>query len=438
MAQYKRKNIADNAIGADKIALENNKFLRADNFAKDGYVDILKVKEDDTVEIPVLVQAVSDLEAADAATLASANLYTDNAIAAIPPVDLSAYATTEYVDTNFALLSDLSNYATLSEVSDFDAAVLAEAKDYTDLQIAAIPSVDLSAYETIVNVDSKDAATLASANLYTDNAIAAIPGVDLSGIQSDIDDLEVLTASIQSDVDDLEVLVAANVSDIDALELEMPLKETIVNVDSKDAATLASANLYTDNAIAAIPPVDLSAYATTEYVDTNFALLSDLSNYATLSEVSDFDTAVLAEAKDYTDQQIAAIPPVDLSAYETIVNVDSKDAATLASANLYTDEKIAIEDARIDDLEARLANVQKHTGDFNASPFKIHLVSGVSVINMPAPVLNHTVTIKKTGSDLATLLPHGSELIEGGANYLLTSTRQSATLVSDGTDWFII
>jgi uncharacterized delta-60 repeat protein len=116
----------------------------------------------------------------DSSSAAASTEYVDEAIAAIPPVDLSAYATTEYVDTNFALLSDLSNYATLSEVSDFDAAVLAEAKDYTDLQIAAIPPVDLSAYETIVNVDSKDAATLASANLYTDNAIAAIPAGEVA------------------------------------------------------------------------------------------------------------------------------------------------------------------------------------------------------------------------------------------------------------------
>jgi len=94
---------------------------------------------------------------------------------------------------------------------------------------------------------------------------------------------------------------------------------------------------------------------------------------------------------------------------------------------------------RLVDLQKRIANVQAHTGNFNASPFKIHLVSGESEVTLPAPVLNHTVTIKKTGEDLVTLIPHGSEQIEGSeSNYLLTSTRQSVTLVSDGTDWFII
>lgn len=84
-------------------------------------------------------------------------------------------------------------------------------------------------------------------------------------------------------------------------------------------------------------------------------------------------------------------------------------------------------------------NVSSHTGNFNASPFKIHIVTGVSTVKLPTPTLNHFVTIKKTGSDLVTLEPHSTEQIEGAAgNYLLTSTRQSVTLVSNGTDWFII
>ena len=84
-------------------------------------------------------------------------------------------------------------------------------------------------------------------------------------------------------------------------------------------------------------------------------------------------------------------------------------------------------------------NVSSHTGNFNASPFKIHLVTGVATVKLPTPTLNHFVTIKKTGSDLVTLEPHQTEKIEGAAsNYLLTSTRQSVTLVSNGTDWFII
>jgi hypothetical protein len=53
------------------------------------------------------------------------------------------------------------------------------------------------------------------------------------------------------------------------------------------------------------------------------------------------DLASIESANDYTDAQIALIPPVDLSLYETIVNVDLKDAAKLAEAKAYTDSQIA-------------------------------------------------------------------------------------------------
>lgn len=200
MAQYKRKNIENNAIGVDQIALDNGLFLKAENAAKTGFINILRVTSDDIVEIPF--------------------------------------------------------------------------------------------YETIANVDSKDADTLSSANTYTDNAIAAIPPVDLTQIESDVSQLQL---------------------DVTAL------------------------------------------------------------------------------------------------------------------------------DERVDTLEGLVTNVQNHTGNLNASTFKIYLLTGVSTVKLPNPVLGHTVTIKKTGSDLVTLEPHSTEKIEGTtSNYLLTSTRQSVTLVSDGTDWFII
>jgi hypothetical protein len=97
----------------------------------------------------------------------------------------------------------------------------------------------------------------------------------------------------------------------------------------------------------------------------------------------------------------------------------------------------------LDELAERLTqtsfNVSTHSGNFTAAPYKTHLVTAEAIVKMPAPVLNHYLTIKKTGSDLVTLEPHGTEKIEGlASNYLLTSTRQSVTLVSDGTDWFII
>jgi uncharacterized delta-60 repeat protein len=89
----------------------------------------------------------------DNSTAAASTEYVDSAIAAIPPVDLSAYATND-------------------DVAFRDDQILIEARDYVD--------EELLDYETILNVDSKDADTLASANLYTDNAIAAIPSGEVA------------------------------------------------------------------------------------------------------------------------------------------------------------------------------------------------------------------------------------------------------------------
>ena len=194
--------------------------------------------------------------------------------------------------------------------------------------------------------------------------------------------------------------------------IEIPFYETIVNVDSKDADTLSSANTYTDDAIAAIPPVDLTGYATEQYVDDAIAAIPpvDLTGYAT---------------EQYVDDAIAAIVPVDLTQIESDISQLQLDVTAL--------------DGRVDTLEGLVTNVQNHTGNLNASAFKIYILTGTSTVRLPNPVLGRTVTIKKTGSDLVTLEPHNTEKIEGvAANYLLTSTLQSATLVSNGTNWFII
>lgn len=60
------------------------------------------------------------------------------------------------------------------------------------------------------------------------------------------------------------------------------------------------------------------------------------------------DSSTLTSANEYTDAQIAAIPPVDLTPYETIVNVDAK----ILLAQGYTDTKIAQE---VQDRDAAIA-----------------------------------------------------------------------------------
>ena len=60
MAQLQKKFIADNAVGAAKIRLENDANLKARNAANSADVNILKVNASDRVEFASVPQSTSD------------------------------------------------------------------------------------------------------------------------------------------------------------------------------------------------------------------------------------------------------------------------------------------------------------------------------------------------------------------------------------------
>ena len=81
------------------------------------------------------------------------------------------------------------------------------------------------------------------------------------------------------------------------------------------------------------------------------------------------------------------------------------------------------------------------SADFVAEYGKLFVITDAGLINatLPVPVANKTIKIKKLGSNLITLVRSGSEKIDDiAANKVLTSTKESVTLISDGVDWFII
>lgn len=60
MAQLQKKFIADNAVGAAKVRLENNANLKARNAANDADVNILKVNASDRIEFASVPQSTAD------------------------------------------------------------------------------------------------------------------------------------------------------------------------------------------------------------------------------------------------------------------------------------------------------------------------------------------------------------------------------------------
>jgi prefoldin subunit 5 len=201
-----------------------------------------------------------------------------------------------------------------------------------------VGTVESNLAQEILDREEGDTNTLAAANQYTDDAIAAIPPVDLSGLEGDlaqeildrqaadevlqdqIDDLDALTAAMQSDIDDLDALTASIVEDVDTLE--SGLAQEILDRETGDTNTLAAANQYTDDAIAAIPPVDLSG------------LEGDLAQ-----EILDRQAAdeVLQDQID------------DLDALTASIQSDLDDVEALANANSGSIDDLT---DRVEDLEA--------------------------------------------------------------------------------------
>ena len=258
---------------------------------------------------------------------------------------------------------DLSAYSTTAEVDTKDALVLQNANNYTDDEIAKIPSTDLSDYSTTTQVDAKDQVILTAAKQYTDDNSGS---TDLSGYDTSVE------ANVKNEAIYGRAQAWANQQD----EVYAAGLQTLIN--SGDATTLQAAKDYTD---ANAPDVDLSAYSTTAQVDAkDQAILTAANTHAegqdsliasTLSQqITSGDTATLNSAKDftysreqidtkdtadraYTDTAIARIPTTDLSPYSTTTQVDAKDqailaaakadattkdTAVLAAANAYTDE----------------------------------------------------------------------------------------------------
>ena len=147
---------------------------------------------------------------------------------------------------------------------------------------------------------------------------------------------------------------------------------TTTYVDTQDGVTLASANTYTDNQIAAIPPVDLSAYYTSTQVnalpvstftnDSGYLTSTALTPYYTSAQVDALPVSTFTNDAGYltveTDSQtLSFISPdltisngntVDLttlvSGLASTTYVDQAEADAIASANTYTDNAVAIID----------------------------------------------------------------------------------------------
>jgi len=122
-------------------------------------------------------------------------------------------------------------------------------------------------------------------------------------------------------------------------------------------------------------------------------------------------------------------------------------------ANLLTDHNKATHDAlgidaatvggyTASELMASWSVVSK-SSDYTASNNEFVLVDasgGAVTITLPSPSSGGKVGVKKTDSstNTVTISPSGSETIDGASSLTIDTQYQSYTLISDGTNWYIM
>ena len=164
-------------------------------------------------------------------------------------------------------------------------------------ELAAALNDDADFFTTITtSISSGDSTTLASAQAYTDNALANFTTLpDQTGNSGEYLTTDGTTASwaplsLDKAVGDLTDVTLTTPADGDALVYDANTA-TWVNGVVDVAGAIATANEYTDNAIAAIPPTDLTGYATESYVGTAISNLVD-SAPATLDTLNELAAAL--------------------------------------------------------------------------------------------------------------------------------------------------
>jgi hypothetical protein len=99
-------------------------------------------------------------------------------------------------------------------------------------------------------------------------------------------------------------------------------------------------------------------------------------------------------------------------------------------------------EVRISALEASAtvgATVSLQATNFNAAYNFIYVITGTVNAQLPAPIANGSIQFKLNGSGPVTLVRAAGESIDFvAANQVLSAINQSYTLVSNGTDWYIV
>ena len=175
----------------------------------------------------------------------------------------------------------------------------ADKQEMVSAVLAEIPPTDLSGYYTKTQTNSaiSNAVKGLASETYVNTEIAALVGT----APETLDTLGEIATALETNSEVVATLNAAIGTKANKTELNGLASETYVN-----------------NAIAAIPPTDLSNYYTK--TQTNSQITNSLSSYA---KKTDIPSLTGYATENYVNTQIAAIPETDLTNYYTKAQTDN-------------------------------------------------------------------------------------------------------------------
>lgn len=107
----------------------------------------------------------------------------------------------------------------------------------------------------------------------------------------------------------------------------------------------------------------------------------------------------------------------------------------------YDDTQTTSDDITATEWNSMLSEIRgvvtTKTGNYTAVNRDIILCNGTFTITMPSPSANDIVDIKNIGTGTVTI-GGGGNTVDGDATIYLYSQYESVSLVSDGTNWFIL
>nr|BDD43978.1 hypothetical protein 1 [Paracoccaceae bacterium] len=208
--------------------------------------------------------------------------------------------------------------------------------------------------DAIAARDAADAATLASANSYTDNKVTEV----LGGAPDLLNTLNEIAEAIGDDSDFITTInnaIAAVQADVDANETAANTAIAAANTAAidGDAATLASANSYTDTAISNLTNGADAALDTLKEIGDALAAGDQSVTDALTTSITTESSARTAADTALSDRlDVLEIDPTSQTYVNSVRDAEEAariagDAATLTSSNHYTDTQVASGDATV-------------------------------------------------------------------------------------------